>query len=465
MTRFRYITAGTLAVSTILSAIAPTTAFAGGKPLPQNNGVKSEVVQCGNKQTPKNVIFMIGDGMGPSYNSAYRYMEDNKETHELDPVSFDQYLLGAQRTIADDDHENITDSASAATAMSAGTKTYNNAIAVDKQKKEVKTVLEQAKEVGKATGLVATSEITHATPAAFGAHDISRKNMPQIADDYYNEMINGQHKVDILLGGGKEFFERKDRNLVKAFQKDGYRYVTDKASLTKAEQSKSQQILGLFSKGGMPKMIDRDTNMPSLKDMTTTALTKLSSDKDGFFLMVEGSQIDWAGHANDITGAMSEMKDFDLAFQTAIDFAKKDCNTLVIATADHSTGGMSMGQGGEYNFLVDPIKQMKHTPEYLRAELLKKDANIEQIITDNIGFKLEAAEFKAIKDAVAAKDDEKIEDAIEATVNKRSFTGWTTDGHTGEDVNVYGYGPGSNAWRGNMDNTDNAKRIFEYFKK
>lgn len=117
--------------------------------------------------------------------------------------------------------------------------------------------------------------------------------------------------------------------------------------------------------------------------MKTTALTKLSSDKDGFFLMIEGSQIDWAGHANDITGAMSEMKDFDLAFQTAIDFAKKDCNTLVIATGDHSTGGMLMGQGGEYNFPVDPIKQMKHTPEYLRAELLKKDANIEKIITDN----------------------------------------------------------------------------------
>ncbi|MEA7908933.1 alkaline phosphatase, partial [Salmonella enterica subsp. enterica serovar Virginia] len=126
---------------------------------------------------------------------------------------------------------------------------------------------------------------------------------------------------------------------------------------------------------------------------TDTALTKLKSDKDGFFLMVEGSQIDWAGHANDITGAMSEMRDFDLAFQSAINFAKKDCNTLVIATADHSTGGMSMGRGGEYNFLVDPIKQMKHTPEYLSAELLKKDANIDKIITENIGFALEATEI------------------------------------------------------------------------
>lgn len=465
MTRFRYITAGTLAVSAILSTIAPTAVFAGGKSLPQNNGVKSEMVQCGNKQKPKNVIFMIGDGMGPSYTSAYRYMEDKDETHELDPVAFDHYLLGAQRTIADDDHENITDSAAAATAMSAGTKTYNNAIAVDKQKKEVKTVLEQAKKVGKATGLVATSEITHATPAAFGAHDISRKNMPQIADDYYDEMINGEHKVDIMLGGGKEYFERKDRNLVKAFQKDGYHYVTDKKSLVKAAQSNNQQILGLFSQGGMPKMIDRDENMPSLKDMTETALTKLKSDKDGFFLMIEGSQIDWAGHANDITGAMSEMRDFDLAFQSAINFAKKDCNTLVIATADHSTGGMSMGRGGEYNFLVDPIKQMKHTPEYLSAELLKKDANIDKIITENIGFELEATEIKGIKEAVAKRDAGKIEDAIEATVNKRSYTGWTTDGHTGEDVNVYGYGPGAQAWRGNMDNTDNAKRIFEYLKK
>ncbi|WP_448969441.1 alkaline phosphatase [Macrococcus capreoli] len=430
------------------------------------NTVQAATKVCkSNKKTPKNVIFMIGDGMGPSYIAAHRYMRDNKATKQLDRISFDDYLLGAQTTIADDEHQNITDSASAATAMSAGVKTYNSAIAVDVNKHEVKTVLEQAKSKYKSTGLVATSEVTHATPAAYGAHDESRKNMAAIADDYYDEMINKQHKVDVILGGGKDYFERKDRNLIKAFEKDGYKYVTNKNELLKATaDTKAKQLLGLFSPGGMPKMIDRDDNMPSLQQMTNTAIKKLSTNKHGFFLMVEGSQIDWAGHANDITGAMSEMQDFDLAFQEAINFAKTDCNTLVIATADHSTGGLSMGQGGEYNFFVDPIKKMKHTPEYLRAQLMKDGANVDTIIKENIGFELTEDEIKNIKDAVAAKDAVKIEDAIEKPVNKRSFTGWTTGGHTGEDVYIYGYGPGSEQWRGSMDNTDNAKRIFKFFK-
>ncbi|UTH14836.1 alkaline phosphatase [Macrococcus equipercicus] len=420
---------------------------------------------CKVSAQPKNVIFMIGDGMGPSYTSAYRYMQDKPQTNGLDTVSFDSYLLGAQRTIAEDDHQNITDSASAATAMSSGVKTYNNAIAVDNDKTPVKTVLEQAKTVGKSTGLVATSEVTHATPAAYGAHDESRKNMPAIADDYYDEMINGKHKVDVILGGGKDYFKREDRNLIKEFKNDGYKFVDNKKGLLKAaSNSKDKQILGLFSPGGMPKMIDRDANMPSLQDMTKTAIKKLNANKKGFFLMVEGSQIDWAGHANDVTGAMSEMRDFDLAFQEAINFAKTDCNTLVIATADHSTGGLSMGARGEYNFFVEPIRQMKHTPEYLRAQLMKDGADVDKIIKDNIGFQLTAAELQAIKDAVAAKNATAIEDAIERPVDTRSYTGWTTGGHTGEDVNVYGYGPGSTLWRGNMDNTDNAKRIFKFLK-
>ena len=103
---------------------------------------------------------------------------------------------------------------------------------------------------------------------------------------------------------------------------------------------KITNMLGLFAPGGMPKMIDRDATMPSLRDMTNTAINKLNKNKNGFFLMVEGSQIDWAGHDNDIVAAMSEMEDFEKAFKSAIDFAKKDKHTLVIATADHSTGGL-----------------------------------------------------------------------------------------------------------------------------
>jgi alkaline phosphatase len=240
----------------------------------------------------KNVIFLIGDGMGTSYTSAYRYMQDNAGTKLAEGTAFDSYLVGQQMTYPEDPHQNVTDSASAATAMSAGIKTYNNAIAVDNDKSEVKTVLEAAKEKGKATGLVATSEITHATPASFGAHDIARKNMNAIADDYYDELINGQHKVDVLLGGGTNLFERQDRNLTEEFEKDGYSYVTDRDSLLNNDD---EQVLGLFAPAGLPKMIDREDSVPSLEEMTSSAIDRLNQDKDGFFLMIEGSQVDWAG--------------------------------------------------------------------------------------------------------------------------------------------------------------------------
>lgn len=415
------------------------------------------------KKQIKNIIFLIGDGMGTSYTSAYRYMKDDPSTKVMEKTVFDPYLVGAQMTYPDDDNQNVTDSASAATAMSSGVKTYNAAIAVDTNKKSVKTVLEQAKQIGKSTGLVATSEITHATPAAFGAHDISRKNMDAIANDYYDELINGKHKVDVLLGGGKSNFVRKDRDLTKEFQKAGYSYVTDRASLL---ANKNKQVLGLFADGGLDKYIDRTNATPSLAEMTNAAIDRLKTNKKGFFLMVEGSQIDWAGHDNDIVGAMSEMEDFAKAFKAAVDFAKKDGQTLVVATADHSTGGLTLGKDGEYNFFVDPIKAAVRTPDFMAAQIAK-GASVEDTLKQYLKLELTTEELQSVKEAAAAADTDvtKIDNAIEAIIDNRSFTGWTTGGHTGEDVPVYAYGPGSQRFSGLIDNTDNAKVIFDILKK
>ncbi|WP_415753011.1 alkaline phosphatase [Paenibacillus sp. P13VS] len=406
-------------------------------------------------------MFLIGDGMGTAYTSAYRYMKDDPSTKIMEKTVFDPYLVGAQMTYPDDDTQNVTDSASAATAMSAGVKTYNAAIAVDNDHTEVKTVLEQAKENGKSTGLVATSEITHATPAAFGAHDISRKNMDAIADDYYDELINGEHKVDVLLGGGKSNFVRDDRDLTHEFEQAGFSYVTDRSALLK---DTNKQILGLFADGGMDKLIDRTSETPSLAEMTTTAIDRLSSNENGFFLMVEGSQIDWAGHDNDIVGAMSEMEDFAAAFEAAIDFAKEDGETLVVATADHSTGGLTLGKDGEYNFFVDPIKAAVRTPDFMAAQIAK-GASVEETLKSYLKLELTSEEIQSVKDAAKDADVTTIDNAIEAIIDNRSFTGWTTGGHTGDDVPVYAYGPASHRFSGLIDNTNNAEIIFDILKK
>ncbi|MCM3167126.1 alkaline phosphatase [Peribacillus frigoritolerans] len=412
----------------------------------------------------KNVIFLIGDGMGVSYTSAYRYLKDNPGTKVAERTEFDKYLVGQQMTYPEDSAQNITDSASAATAMSAGVKTYNAAIAVDNDKSEVKTVLEAAKEKGKATGLVATSEITHATPASFGAHDENRKNMNSIADDYYNELIKGKHKIDVLLGGGKSNFVRPDVNLAKAFEKDGYSYVTDKNQMLK---DRNEQVLGLFASEGLPKMIDRPSETPSLADMTSSAIQRLNKDKDGFFLMVEGSQVDWAGHDNDIVGAMSEMEDFEKAYKAAMEFAKKDKHTLVVATADHSTGGFSIGAKGIYNWYGEPIKAAKRTPDFM-ADAIVKGADVEktlkQYINQNV-VKLTDDEIKTVTEAAKSKNVTNVDNAIESIFDNRTNTAWTTGGHTGEDVPVYAYGPYKERFAGQVDNTDQAKIIFELLKK
>ncbi|MGM7681096.1 alkaline phosphatase [Cytobacillus sp. Hm23] len=405
----------------------------------------------------KNVIFMVGDGMGVPYMTALRYMNDNPDIEQYEKTAFDPYLVGLQTTYPDDHEENVVDSAAAATAMSGGIKTYNGAIAVDNDKSDVKTVLEQAKEGGMATGLVATSQINHATPAAYAAHDESRKNYDQIADDYYDDLINGEHKVDVLLGGGTSYFDREDRNLTKLFQKDGYSYVTTRDELLK---DKNDQILGLFAPKGMDKMIDRTADIPSLQDMTKTAIERLSKDKDGFFLMVEGSQIDWAGHDNDIVAAMSEMQDFENAFKEVIEFAKKDGDTLVVVTADHSTGGFSIGANGVYNFFVEPIKAFKKTPDYIANEIVE-GLEVEKALSKYIDLELTEEEIQSVKDAANAEEDTftVIDNAIEAIVNTRSLSGWTTGGHTGEEVPVYAYGPQKELFAGFIDNTDHGKII------
>ncbi|SFJ28846.1 alkaline phosphatase [Halobacillus dabanensis] len=434
-----------LSTSVVLGgSLASFTGEAAAKPKDENGKVK-------------NVIFLIGDGMGSSYTSAYRYLKDDPSTPYTENTAFDKDLIGMQETYSWDEEESITDSAAAATSMAAGIKTYNNAIAVDMEQKEVKTALELAKENGKSTGIVATSQVNHATPASFGAHDKSRHNYNDIADDYFDERVNGEHKIDVILGGGTSYFEREDRNLTKEFQEDGYSHVNTKQELL---ENDDDQVLGLFAPKGMDKMIDRPEDMPSLKDMTSSALDRLSEDKDGFFLMVEGSQIDWAGHDNDIVSAMSDMEDFEEAYKEAIEFAKKDKHTLVITTADHSTGGMAMGRDGEYQWNPEPIKAAKRTPDFMAAEI-SDGANVERTLSKYIDLDLTNEEIESVKDAAEDGSTTEIDNAIEHIFDIRSGTGWTTGGHTGEDVIVYGYGPKSDLFAGLHDNHEVGQKVME----
>ncbi|WP_103252567.1 alkaline phosphatase [Staphylococcus aureus] len=428
----KFAVANLIIVSTVFSSVTPAIAQS-------DKSSKDESFAVGNTKNPKNVIFLVGDGMGPSFNTAYRYYKNDPHAKEMTPTAFDSYLKGTNRTYSNDPKQNITDSAAGGTAFSSGHKTYNGAIGVDSNKQKVKTVLERAKEKGKSTGLVST--------------------------------------VDVLLGGGAKYFGKSNGNLDKKFKKDGYDLATNSKELSKSDKDK---VLGLFADKNMPLAIDASKDEPSLADMQQSALSKLERNKKGFFLMVEGASIDKSAHSNDITGVMSEMEGFEKAFDDAIQYAKKHKDTLVVATADHSTGGLTIGKDKGYEWNPQPIKSMKHSGSYM-TEKMAKGEDPEKVINEGYGFEFSQDDMKKVKKEnkklkrlLKKEKDEKsaevetqtkaLQHAIQKPVNDKSYTGWTSDGHTGEDVNTYAYGPRSESFSGNIENTESAKIIFDIFK-
>ena len=311
---------------------------------------------------PKNVIMVIGDGMGPAYTSAYRYFSDNPETKEIEETVFDRHLRGLSSTYPAPVSGVVTDSAASATALATGVKSYNGAIGIDVDKKEVQTVLEWAKLQGKKTGVVVTSQINHATPASYLAHNESRNNYNEIADSYFDDGL----KADLYLGGGWKYFIREDRNLVDEFKQAGFHYLDNYQGLANLPNNKP--VLGLFADVGLPWALD-DSNKHRLSTMTKSAAHHLvnlqkhdeSPDK-GFFMLIEASQVDWAGHGNDISDAMAEMDDLAKTLEYLEHFVEHHPDTLVVVTADHSTGGFTLAANGKYKWQAKDLRTMKPVP-------------------------------------------------------------------------------------------------------
>ncbi|RZF90563.1 alkaline phosphatase [Pseudoalteromonas sp. N1230-9] len=409
------------------------------------------------ESAPKNIIYMIGDGMGPAYTTAYRYFKDDPNTKVVDPTVFDTILRGMAHTYPDD-HTYVTDSAAGATALSSGHKSYNGAIAVDTDKKPVKTMLEVAKERGMTTALVATSQINHATPASFASHNESRRNYDEIANDYIDNKIAGKLPVDLMLGGGTKYYVREDRNLVEEFKAAGYQYSDDFAAMNDLKQVPA---LGLFAEVGLPFALDE--NPTRLTQMTTKALDLLDGQNDkGFFVMIEGSQIDWCGHANDIACAMGEMDDFAKSIEQAKAYVDKNPDTLLVITADHSTGGLTLGAHGQYKWETDVVKGVKATAGTITKALLESEdlKSVWQKYSD-----IEFTEANAIKLSEAKKMGNKaLVLAVKDIINHASFTGWTTGGHTAIDVQVFAYGKRAEDFYGSQNNTAIADKLIDFIK-
>lgn len=356
--------------------------------------------------TAKNIILMVPDGMGLSYVTAARIFMNGPDGDPLYLERFPQ--IGYQRTHSA--NSTVTDSAAAGSAWAAGEKFNNGEIschAVDNVCVEnPPTILELAKEMGKMTGLVATSTITHATPAAFGAHSHSRQCQSEIGRQLVEDS-----EIDVLLGGGiggnssnyncEQYLGQDPQAVVASAIASGYTYVTNEASMNYALAAGEDKILGLFTPGGKtpesfwidPAQVYPDGE-PTLAEMTAAALDVLEESRKGFFLMVEGSQIDWAGHAHDLDYLLAETIAFDQSVKVVQDWIdakpSRRAQTLVVVVGDHETGGLMIN--GPYGTL-----------------------------------------------SVAG-------DKIEA--------GWTSGGHTAQDTVIWSQGPGSNLLGGSVQNTE-----------
>ena len=330
---------------------------------------------------PKNIILMIGDGMGIAQISAAMYLNSGKLNIENFPV------IGLQKTYSGDNL--ITDSAAGATAIACGVKTYNNAIGVDMDTLPVPSIMTIAKENGLATGIVVTSSVVHGTPSPFVSHVVHRQFKEKIALDFMNT------DIDFLVGGGKKYFDnrRDEKNLYKEFKNQGY-FISDyfKQDIFEMHISSRRKFVFFTSNDDpIPASAGRKY-LPYVSSIGAKFLRK-RSDK-GFFMMIEGSQIDWGGHAKDAEKVVSELMDFDKAIGKILRFAKKDKETLVIVTADHECGGFAINNGSTREVLFPAFTTNGHTADLIPVFAYGPKAELFRGIYENTDI------FKKMKQAL-----------------------------------------------------------------
>ncbi len=405
----------------------------------------------------KNVIVMVPDGCSSSIQTLARWYKGSD-------LALDGIRVGAVKTYMA--NSVITDSAAAATAFATGHKTTCGFLSVGPRTNDLltgfsptadpyeplATVLEGARLEGKATGLVATSRVTHATPAAFACHIHDRDMDNEIMEHMVHQ------DIDVVFGGGKQHLlptnqggKRKDgENLLQVLRERGYQFVETQGEMAALTGGKAW---GLFASDHMAADIDRAEfapREPSLADMTAKAIELLSKDPEGFFLMVEGSQVDWAGHANDPIHMVTDFLAFDRAVEIALNFAKADGDTLVIAFPDHNTGGLSIGHGStsvDYTKttvegLIAPLMRMRITANGLSKKIGDDltEENIGEKIREWWGINATAEDVRQIA-YLHKKKGLLLKYALgEVVSRKHTVLGWTTHGHSGEDVPLWAYG-------------------------
>lgn len=424
-----------------------------------------------NASNKRNLVFMVSDGMGPASLSlarSFRQYENNLDYSDI--LNLDKHIIGVSRTRSDDSL--VTDSAAGATAFACAAKTYNNAVGVYPDGSACGTVMEAAKLAGYMTGLVVTTRLTDATPAAFSSHVSWRS----LEDDVAAQQLGYQgplgRSVDLLLGGGRCHFHPKseggcrkgNENLINRAVVDGWNYVSNVSEfrqLTSSLESPTAAsthlpLLGLLAESDIPFDVDRSAEeYPSLREMADTAIALLDracqaagDDCKGFFLLIEGSRIDHAGHNNDPAAQVREVLAYDATFQSVTEYASHaKVDTIVVSTSDHETGGLATARQltssyPEYRWNPSALSNATHSSEYVSQYMMTHHSeSSESILESQLGiFDYTPAELKLLAAARKSRSRSAIQLLVADFVSVRSQTGWSTHGHSAVDVNVYAHG-------------------------
>ncbi|AEH36106.1 alkaline phosphatase [Halopiger xanaduensis] len=385
----------------------------------------------------ENVIVLIGDGMG------FDPIEVTSVVHG--DLSL-QSMTGVGYTRTNSRSGEVTDSAAAGTALATGHKAFNGQVSVrgDEDYEDptpLVTQLELAQAQGKATGLVSTTRITHATPAVYASHVPDRDMEAAIAQQYV------ESDVDVLMGGGRREF---DDALLDRARNAGYEVLFDESDL---EAASGDRLLGLFDDSHITYTLDRDESIPSLPAMTAAAVDRLEGGDDGFFLMVEGGRIDHAEHGNDIQTTVAETKEFDAVVDWALEYAEGRDDTLVVVASDHETGGLATGNDYGSPIDAEAIRNARASNAAI-AESIEGGKPVRETVEAHVDVDLTDEDVARIEDVVGADDPYALSNELGAVVSDHLGVSWASNVHTGPAQTVMAAGADVDPFNGWIHHTD-----------
>lgn len=418
------------------------------KPVPASSGQARQ---------PKNIIFMVADGMAdqvPAMASEYLMLTEGRPSTWQTLMGQEHAVNGLQDTASL--NSIVTDSSAASSTWGCGRRIWNGMVNMYPDGTKLKTLVQIMSENGVRCGLVTTTRITHATPAGFAVNNLQRDDEAGIAADYLSS------GVEVLMGGGHNNFsaeKRRDkRNLYADYNAAGFHICREK--LTMEEWDGKGKFLGIFADSHLPYTVDRkndpelDKKVPTLAQMTKKAINALKGSSNGFLLQVEGGKVDHGAHANDFAAMMFDQLEFEEAVQAAVEFALADGETLVVITADHATGGPSLnGAGNEYSDSTAgllSLQNMKGSYEKLNAKAsgAKSAADYQDVVLEVLGLKLSTEEAEGLLAAKSGKSPFGLDmfkrgmsDVMGTIFGNHSKVKWTSGNHTSEWVLVTAVGP------------------------